>query len=422
MRLQVESLHVDSKGRLPAEMWYKLNHSDFSGSFAGATIQFTHLFNDAVRLRMRADVPVGSCLSGGLDSSSIVCVMNKLLRDQGAKNPQKTFSACTCIERYDERTWIDEVVRATGVDAYYVYPSLENLFEELPAITWHQDEPFGSSSIYAQWNVFRLAAQNGVKVMLDGQGADEHLAGYREFFFARLAGLFYGGNLMRFWQEVQANKNQHGHSVLYSLANTIKILLPPSLKINLRRMKINQATPLWLNLDVLGAEAVNYTDNLNNYSKSVRALSYSQLTMTSIQTLLHCEDRDSMAHSIESRVPFLDYRLVEFVLGLPDEFKLSDGVTKRVLRKGMSGILPDRIRNRSDKLGFVTPEEIWVKEHAPALFRSKLQKAVDSSQGILSAKSICMLDDIIDARIPFDFRLWRMISFGEWMEVFSARN
>ncbi|MEN6621163.1 MAG: asparagine synthase-related protein [Smithella sp.] len=146
------------------------------------------------------------------------------------------------------------------------------------------------------------------------------------------------------------------------------------------------------------------------------------MTATSIPTLLHYEDRDSMAHSVESRVPFLDYRLVEFVLGLPDEFKLSNGVTKRVLREGMSGLLPDTIRDRMDKLGFVTPEEVWVKEHAPDLFQLKLQRAVDSSQGILSPKCLELLDEVICGAAPFSFLIWRMISFGEWMETFSVIN
>ena len=180
--------------------------------------------------------------------------------------------------------------------------------------------------------------------------------------------------------------------------------------------------PSWLKIDVLGAEASNPIDDLNDYCNSIQSLSYAQLTGTSIQTLLHWEDRDSMAHSVESRVPFLDYRLVEFVLGLPDEFKLSNGVTKRVLRAGMSGVLPDRIRDRMDKLGFVTPEEIWIIKDSPNLFRSKLKKAIYSSQGILSQTSMYILEDMIACRTPYSSKIWRMISFGEWMEVFSVTN
>jgi asparagine synthase (glutamine-hydrolysing) len=136
--------------------------------------------------------------------------------------------------------------------------------------------------------------------------------------------------------------------------------------------------------------------------------------------LLHWEDRDSMGHSIESRVPFLDYRLVEFVLGLPDEFKLSGGVTKRLLRQGMSGILPNEIRDRMDKLGFVTPEEKWVRETATDLFRKKLTEAVVLSNGILNQLEVeKMLEKIISGEMRFSFLPWRMISFGEWVKRFN---
>jgi asparagine synthase (glutamine-hydrolysing) len=128
-----------------------------------------------------------------------------------------------------------------------------------------------------------------------------------------------------------------------------------------------------------------------------------------------------MGHSIESRVPFLDYRLVEFVLGLPDEYKLSGGVTKRVLRQGMSGILPDAIRDRLDKLGFVTPEETWLRETAPDLFREKMNDAIAASGGILKKTEVNkMLEDMISGRARFSFLPWRLISFGEWMKQFSA--
>ena len=128
-----------------------------------------------------------------------------------------------------------------------------------------------------------------------------------------------------------------------------------------------------------------------------------------------------MAHSIESRVPFLDYRLVEFVLGLPDELKVSDGLTKRILRNGMNGMLPPAIRDRTDKLGFVTPEQAWMRESAPDLFRQKLGEAVAASQGILRAdESRKILDEIIDGRRPFSFLPWRMINFGLWMKEFSV--
>jgi asparagine synthase (glutamine-hydrolysing) len=127
-----------------------------------------------------------------------------------------------------------------------------------------------------------------------------------------------------------------------------------------------------------------------------------------------------MAHSIESRVPFLDHELVEFVLGLPDEYKLKSGITKRVQRAGMDGILPDRIRDRMDKIGFQTPEEVWLREQGAPSFIAKLDAAVSASRGILNIECVDMLRDMIAGKRPFNFVIWRLISFGDWVEAFSV--
>jgi asparagine synthase (glutamine-hydrolysing) len=142
---------------------------------------------------------------------------------------------------------------------------------------------------------------------------------------------------------------------------------------------------------------------------------------TNLPMLLHFEDRNSMAHSIESRVPFLDYRLVEFIYSLPDHYKITDGITKRILRDSLEGIIPKEIQNRMDKLGFATPEEIWVKKNA-SLFRQKIEYAIEKSNGILKKdKVLFYFDQIISEKRPFDFWIWRIINFGEWVETFNVK-
>src|SRR5579859_3237673 len=164
---------TDLPVKLEILRWYQITPAPFQGTFETAAARLRELLMDSVRLRLRSDVPVGSCLSGGLDSSSIVCATRQLLNAKGGDAGHKTFSACSEIERYDERRFIKQVVEATGVEPYYVFPAADGLIAEMDKVIWHQDEPFAGTSIYAQWCVFSSAAQQRMKVMLDGQGADE---------------------------------------------------------------------------------------------------------------------------------------------------------------------------------------------------------------------------------------------------------
>lgn len=416
--------HYGASQKLPVYTWYHLTPRPFCGTFQDAAEQFRDILSDSVALRLRADVPVGSCLSGGLDSSSIVCIVNQLLRAKHATDLQKTFSACADVAKYDERKWIDIIVEATGVEAHYVYPSLSRLFDEAPSITWHQDEPFASTSIYAQWNVFRLAAEQNVKVMLDGQGADEQLAGYHGFFGPRLVALFRSLNWLSLFKEIMAMRRLHGYGYLTSLSWIASYSLPGFLKERVRSVMGREGlSPSWLDCDRLGCHPINPYEMLGvARTKTVQELSIALLTSSNLQMLLHWEDRNSMGHSIESRVPFLDYRLVEFVLGLSDNFKLSDGITKRVLRVGMQDLLPAAIQKRMDKLGFVTPEETWLRETAPDLFREKVVESVKRAEGILrKVETNTMLEKIINGQQKFTFLPWRLISLGDWLTQFNVK-
>lgn len=411
---------VPARG-LDLKCWYRLAPAVFDGDFAQASVRLRELLEDSIRLRLRADVPVGSCLSGGLDSSSIVCLMKRQLEREGTAFQQHTFSACSTIGKYDESPHIDNVVAATGVASHRTYPMLKDLFPALSAVTWHQDEPFGSTSIFAQWNVFGLAAQQGIKVMLDGQGADEQLAGYHSFFAPRFATLFRSARWLELLREVRAAGPHHGYGAVFAAKQIGKSLVPRGLRDLARRASgsIHNA-PAWLSLDRLGAVAGHpFADG--GAHESVQAMSIEQLVRSNLPMLLHWEDRNSMAHGVEARLPFLDYRFVEFALGLPDAYKLSRGVTKRVMREAMHGVLPESVRMRMDKMGFVTPEEVWMREQAPDQFRRAMRDAIDVSGGIITPAALSMLEDVIAGRTPFSFTAWRLVSFGAWMQRFDVR-
>ncbi|MGV3628271.1 MAG: asparagine synthase (glutamine-hydrolyzing) [Betaproteobacteria bacterium] len=405
--------------RLPVQRWYSPAHDDHPTEPAEQAFR-AHLEN-SVALHLRSDVPVGSCLSGGLDSSAIVCLANRSLRAGGALSQQRTFSATCDVPALDERRYMQSVVDLTGVDAHYVEPTSSGLFAEFDRLAWHQDEPFGSTSIYAQWNVFRAASDSGVRVMLDGQGADELLAGYHTYFGALFAKILRQGRIPTLLGECTAAQRMHGRNWLWSLQQCANFTLPEVLRQPLRRRAgRTSANPRWLDVARLGVNPVDpHLASGASKARSVRELSRAQLTSTSVPALLHYEDRDSMAHSIEARVPFLHHPLAEFCLGLRDEDKISGGITKRVLRQSMRGILPDLVRDRTDKLGFVTPEAHWMRSE-PGPFLDAMADAISLSGGIINSDAAALVQNFVEGSGQFDHAAWRAISFGRWLRVFSV--
>lgn len=413
---------VDAEGRLRSRAWYRLEVKPFGGSFEDAAREYRQLLTDSVRMHLRADVPVGSCLSGGVDSSSIVCVANRLLRRDVDEPRQNTFTAVVDAPCYNEHRYVHEVVRATAVASATVKPTVEGLFSALDALVWHQDEPFGSTSVYAQWEVFRLAAGKGVKVMLDGQGADETLGGYPVFYGARLAALVRRVRLLSLVGELRELQRVRPVAASYLLKSFAAALTPVPLLTWAREFAEGVVSLGWLNIGKLGVNSgYPFVHESRFCGDSIASLSRVQLLESSLPMLLRFEDRNSMAHSIEARVPFLDYRVVEFALGLPDRYKIRDGLTKAILREAMRGVIPEAVRTRADKLGFVTPEKLWLREHGADLFRRALRDAVDASAGILRPSALELLERVIRGRRPFSFLIWRLISFGSWMRVFGVR-
>jgi asparagine synthase (glutamine-hydrolysing) len=397
--------------------WYDLTRRVSDSVIEGITLDdaknhVKKLLFDSVMLRLRADVRVGSCLSGGMDSSSIVCIANQILRTSGAQENQQTVSSCFKEHAsYDEQHYINMVVEKTGVGSYRIFPSVEDLIHVFDRLTWHQDEPFTTTSMFAQWSVFEEARKQGIIVMLDGQGADETLAGYDGYFnvfFTSLLKKFRLGLLAReWWLSVRNHALQLPESVRYLLRSGADAFF--------RHYRVWNV-PEWLTLPS-AADGIA----IDSRSENVFELSIDQVSRSNLPMLLKYEDRNSMAHSVESRVPFLDYRLVEHLISLPDTYKIHGGKRKFVLREAMRGTVPDPILDRNDKKGFVTPEPIWVRQNS-RWFLNKIRESVESTNGLVNVKAVHMLEQIIQGKRPFEFTPWRLISFGRWMNVFSVKS
>jgi asparagine synthase (glutamine-hydrolysing) len=376
-------------------------------------------FLEATRLHLRSDVPLGSCLSGGIDSSAVVGSVAHLLQtsaaDTAAVGPrQRTFTAYFEDAGYDERPYAEAVVQAAGTEGHWITFGDRELLADLPAIVAGQDEPFGSTSMVAQWYVLRAAKAAGLTVMLDGQGGDEVFGGYRMFVGARLADLLAAGRLPSLATELRAFGDLHSP---LALASSLARPFAPEQLTRLVRARFRGAAPL-LHPD-LRARHAPARDNGSSFGDRLRRQQETILTRRGLPELLRYEDRNSMAHSLEARVPFLDHRLVELAFSLPGEELIRNGRTKDVLRRALHDLLPPTVRERRDKLGFVTPERRWFRgalgAYAEEVFRSREL----AERGFLDAAAVQRrLARHRAGEIDAGMELWRALNLELWARAY----
>lgn len=396
---------------MTVERYYDLPESRSDCSKEEAAKGFFDRMQESVALRLRSDVVVGSCLSGGLDSSSIVVLASEIMKRDGSGGPIQTFTNCSTIEKFDEHDFAMMVAESAGASPHLTYPTAKDLVESLMDAIWYQDEPFSTTSIFAQWSVFHLAHSHGLKVMLDGQGADEYLAGYEVFFFPLLKKKL-ESNPVQFCQEMVSLWSEQGRSP-YSF-------MKPVVKAWMRKSSNKDGMDEMVSDRIVEAKGdLPFPADLG-WTKDISRFSRGQLMYTNLPKLLHWEDRNSMACSIESRVPFLDYRLVEYTLSLPDELKIDRSVTKIVLREAMKGHLPEKVRLRKDKMAFVTPEEHWFNGEGQML-RGLIESSLEHLEDVASPKlrqKIARMQGGTDEYEPW---VWRFIIFGLWMKRYDVR-
>jgi len=368
--------------------------------------EFRNQFEEAIALHLRSDVPVGTCLSGGLDSSAIACVVNAELHRRGVwqKGLQHTFSACFEDPRLDERAYIETVVDAIKCQSHYVFPNGERFAEDLEQWIWHQEEPVGGSGVYAQYCVARLARESGIKVLLDGQGADEQLAGYRKFILVYLRQLLHSGS--------------YATAVREAIAFFCRPeILRTSRFVDARRYlyrSLPEGAVLW------PEGSFPERPSTLKIGMSLGSRIEADLTRFSLPALLRFEDRNMMAFGIESRVPFVDHLFVEWVAKLPASLRLSNGWTKRILREALKGLLPERIRTRKSKLGFLTPEPAWLSGPLSTWFRDTLSTPLHIGEvvDLRGVRRILQRYYGGDRSLPLENLLFRLAMYESWARQF----
>ena len=334
--------------------------------------KFQFFLGNSVKRRLRSDVAIGTSLSGGIDSSTIACLIQQ--KSDIKKGNFKTFSAVFPGFDKDESIFIDEICKAFKLDNYTVTPNTEDFLKDFEKLCYHQEEPFPSSSIYAQYKVYELAAANNIKVLLDGQGADETLGGYSKYLHWYLQELSAKGKYI----EVKKQKDllqKAGMPLKWDFKNILAAYLPSHTALALEKREYNKIVNSEFIHDQL-LQKIKGKEWLGIYKPVVTKLNdilYNNTMQHGLEELLRYADRNSMAHGVEVRLPFLNYELVNFVFSLPSSFKIKDGFTKYILRKTMAGKIPDKILWNTNKIGFETPQKSWMenKQIQEMIFSSK---------------------------------------------------
>ncbi len=394
------------------------------------------LLTSTMQSHLVSDVRAGSCLSGGIDSSTVVSLIGKIWREQPDQATALgdrflTFTSCWKYPELDERTYADTVARSAGAESHLVFPSAEDFWETFPKMAWHQDMPFASLSYYAQWSVMRTARDAGVKVLLDGQGGDEVFGGYAKFRYAYLASLLRSGRLLRFAREAGAMLTQGDLYYVLNLRRGYRYL-PPRLRRLLGadsllegvlradwdRALAGESTPATRWWRYARAGGTGHTG-----TSVMQRIQVDDIMMDTLPLLLRMEDRSSMAFSLEARVPLLDHRLVEYGISLPDHLKVHHGWSKFAIREAMRGVLPDAVRQRTSKLGFAAPDRRWLAHDLRPQVTTLIEDSLRCERyvDVAALRRWYASPQAAGASEEAYLGLFRILALEMWMRAFDLR-
>jgi len=386
--------------------------------------ELRRLLEDAVRLQMRSDVPVGSYLSGGMDSSLVVRLASRV-----ASAPLKTFTGAFAEgPQFDESKYARDVAEACGAEAHTVYPTEDQFVDLMPKLVYHMDEPAAGPGLFPQYIVSQLAAKH-VKVCLGGQGGDEIFGGYARYVIAYLEQALKGA-IFETHEE-----GEHIVSLGSILPNLpyLRAYIPMLVRFQeagafepmdrryFRLLDRSEGTSevfaddfrTWYNPDAVFCRfqaAFNHTDTMSYYNKMTR---YDMVT--NLPALLHVEDRVSMAVSLESRVPLLDHRIADLVASMPPALKFKGAEMKYILKKAAGDLLPASVAARKDKMGFPVPLHIWAKNRAREFFSDILLSPTCRERGLFDPAAV---ERLMGEERAFSRRLWGLLNVELWHRTF----
>ena len=351
-------------GELFIEKYWDIDPAlqDKTISDASAIEQFTSIFRESVDRRMRSDVSIGTSLSGGLDSSAIVATVTDLAHGRSVNAPNNSFNAFTAVFpgfEKDESEYATAIVRKFGLQHTTINVTADDMVNDWDRFIDHQEEPVSSASAYIQFKIFEKAKQEGITVLLDGQGADETLAGYHKYYKWYWQELFQKRKLVASGEIAAARRI--GVQERFNHKNILASLLPDLAAVILERQYLFHA----LNHDDLTKDFVKLQSKEAYYTtpelSHLNGLLYFNTCVHGLEELLRYADRNAMAHGCEVRLPFLSHQLVEFLFQLPAHFKIRSGWTKWLLRQAMTAKLPGATVWRKDKIGFEPPQKQWMQ-------------------------------------------------------------
>jgi asparagine synthase (glutamine-hydrolysing) len=410
------AFRISRDGTLSQSRYWSLSAIAEQGNPADPAAHFAELFEDSVRMHMRSDVPVGVNLSGGLDSTSIICASARVRAEQGAAGKLCSFSYLP--QEFNERGYVNDTLAQTGAEPIELHTSAHRLWDDLRTVLRFQDEPVHSLTAVVGYQLMGLASDHGIKVILNGQGADETIGGYPNYFRDAWYSLLRSGQLGRAWQQVAAYADGHGQNGRQLFTGLLRHVVQSQFgaigayrKLQARRRLERHGGEAWIDPSLLRdlrpmPDAAPASDLRSTLIRSVET--------SPLPIYLRVEDRNSMAHSIEVRLPFLDVRLVSMLFTLPPLWKLNGPWNKFVLREGMRGRIPESVRARMDKMGFPTPAAQWFRGELRGALQDVLGQLPDGDGSVIRKREVMSLLERHGRGEDHTGRLFNAAQFAIW--------